>query len=390
VTAFVYTYEAPIKQTTTTTAALTATDTAVKVASLKNLDVKPGSYIGVTAAAGGAVTVGDEYMLVTEVKAADLELTVVRGATPPGLTNVAATTPASGANVFLVPRSYSTVQFQDSLSKTAIETGTGVGTDSGANNLISTSMRAIVELSPREPIVWVVPAEPEPSARLVRDIIHQGLTLEDFESPSARRATTQEYEVVLARLLELTPPDETVTVSDPRGDVTVTVERVCDSKAVCDEKWAKLQQLICNGELAKELTALFKKDVKIDGKLNGCPDPTLPAEGNLLLLLLLLLLIPLGIAAYYCSQQEEVPPTGKPMAPVYLPQPYPVLPVEYAPVAAPMPLMQMSPQPIAIEYAQAPMPMPVMQMSPQPVMMAPIGGSPVPYGMQQAPMQYGM
>jgi len=83
-----------------------------------------------------------------------------------------------------------------------------------------------------------------------------------------------------------------------------------------------------------------------------------------------------------------VPPTGKPMAPVYLPQPYPVLPVEYAPVAAPMPVMQMSPQPIAIEYAQAPMPM--MQMSPQPVMMAPMGGSPVPFGMQQPPMQYGM
>jgi hypothetical protein len=33
------------------------------------------------------------------------------------------------------------------------------------------------------------------------------------------------------------------------------------------------------------------------------------------------------------------------MAPVYLPQPYPVLPVEYAPVAPPMPVMQMSPQP---------------------------------------------
>ena len=83
-----------------------------------------------------------------------------------------------------------------------------------------------------------------------------------------------------------------------------------------------------------------------------------------------------------------MPPTGKPMAPVYLPQPYPVLPVEYAPVAAPMPVMQVSPQPVAIEYAPAPMP--VMQMSPQPVMMAPMGGSPVPYGMQQPPMQYGM
>jgi len=255
-----------------------------------------------------------------------------------------------------------------------------------SNSMISTSMRAIVELSPREPIVWA--SELAASTVLSREIIHQGLTLEDFASPSARRATTQEYEAVLARLLELTPPAETVTVSDPRGDVTVTVELVCDSKAVCDEKWAKLQELICNGELAKELTDLFKKDVKIDGKVNGCPTEDPPDEGNLLPLLALLLLIPLGVAAYYCTKKEDVPPTGKPMAPVYLPQPYPVLPVEYAPVAAPMPVMQMSPQPIAIEYAQAPMPM--MQMSPQPVMMAPMGGSPVPYGMQQPPMQYGM
>merc|ERR1712127_550112 len=67
----------------------------------------------------------------------------------------------------------------------------------------------------------------------------------------------------------------------------VTVELVCDSKAVCDEKWAKLQELICNGELAKELTDLFKKDVKIDGKVNGCPTED-PPEGNLLPLLALL------------------------------------------------------------------------------------------------------
>ena len=126
----------------------------------------------------------------------------------------------------------------------------------------------------------------------------------------------------------------------------------------------------------------------MDGNLNGCPSDPTASDGNLLWLLLLLLLIPLGIAAYCCMKKEPEQPTGKPMAPVYLPQPYPVLPVEYAPVAAPMPIMQMSPQPIAVEYAPAQMPM--MQMSPQPVMMAPMGGSPVPYGMQQPPMQYGM
>merc|ERR1712127_364750 len=354
----------------------------------------------VAQAAGAALPT--EYMLITDIvnnptPAADV-ITVVRNTAPKGLKSLPTTvTVPAGTASCIMPLgnpadagAAATTGAQSLLTPTtAVSTATG--TKPGrSNSMISTSMRAVVELSPREPIVW---ASELAAAKTVlsRDIIHQGLTLEDFASPSARRATTQEYEAVLARLLELTPPAETVTVSDPRGEVTnltVTVELVCDSKAVCDEKWAKLQELICNGELAKELTDLFKKDVKIDGKVNGCPTEDPPDEGNLLPLLALLLLIPLGVAAYYCTKKEEVPPTGKPMAPVYLPQPYPVLPVEYAPVAAPMPVMQMSPQPIAIEYAQAPMPM--MQMSPQPIMMAPMGGSPVPYGMQQPPMQYGM
>jgi len=314
----------------------------------------------------GPIATATEYVLVTDVDATSNRVSVVRNTAPPCLKSIATTItiPAGTSGVLML-----------------LGLGT-FGTSASSNSMISTSMRAIVELSPREPIEWIVPVVT--SSRLVRDIIMQGLTLEDFASPSARRATTQEYQEVLARLLEINPSSETLTVSNPRGNVTVTVELVCDSAAVCNEKWAKLEKLICNGELAKELKDLFKKDVKIDGKLNGCPNDTKPDEGNLLLLLLLLLLlIPLGIAAYYCTRKEKMPPTGKPMAPVYLPQPYPVLPVEYAPVAAPMPVMQMSPQPVAIEYAP-------MQMSPQPVMMMPMNGSPVPYGMQQPPMQYGM
>merc|ERR1712205_289425 len=85
-------------------------------------------------------------------------------------------------------------------------------------------------------------------------------------------------------------------------------------------------------------------------------------DDNMLLLLLLLLLIPIGAAVYWCCKQETVAPVGKPMAPVYLPQPYPVL--------------EMSPQPVMMA------PMPMVEMSPQPVMAAPMG--------MQPPMQYGM
>ena len=97
--------------------------------------------------------------------------------------------------------------------------------------------------------------------------------------------------------------------------------------------------------------------------------PKKKSDDNLLLLLLLLLLIPLAAAVYWCCKQEPVAPMGKPMAPVYLPQPYPVL--------------EMSPQPVMMA------PMPMVEMSPQPVMMAPMGMQP-PMPAPAQPMQYGM
>merc|ERR1712216_458647 len=97
--------------------------------------------------------------------------------------------------------------------------------------------------------------------------------------------------------------------------------------------------------------------------------PKKKSDDNLLLLLLLLLLIPLAAAVYWCCKKEEMAPVGKPMAPVYLPQPYPVL--------------EMSPQPVMMA------PMPMVEMSPQPVMMAPMGMQP-PMPAPAQPMQYGM
>ena len=57
------------------------------------------------------------------------------------------------------------------------------------------------------------------------------------------------------------------------------------------------------------------------------------------LLLLLLLLIPIAAAVRWCLQQEPVDqPVAKPMAPVYLPQNYPVLEMSQNPAQmAPMP-----------------------------------------------------
>ena len=112
--------------------------------------------------------------------------------------------------------------------------------------------------------------------------------------------------------------------------------------------------------------------------------PKKKSDDNLLLLLLLLLLIPLAAAVYWCCKQEPVAPMGKPMAPVYLPQPYPVLEMSPQPVMmAPMPVVEMSPQPVMMA------PMPMVEMSPQPVMMAPMGMQP-PMPAPAQPMQYGM
>merc|ERR1712216_1007289 len=74
------------------------------------------------------------------------------------------------------------------------------------------------------------------------------------------------------------------------------------------------------------------------------PVPAPPAakkksNDNLLLLLLLLLLIPIAAAVWWCCKKEPVnQPVAKPMAPVYLPQNYPVLEMSPNPAQiAPMP-----------------------------------------------------
>ena len=255
VTEFCYTVN-PQRKTTLSTAltAFTATgsqtatavlaETAVVVSSLSELGVRVGDFIRVgskTAAAQAATGDGiiggvaaldggnsyGEFLLVQKINYATSTLTVIRAATPPchrasgiGFDHEV------GSEVFLVTPDYSTVNMADAIAKTGGQ---------GADEMISTSMRAIVELSPKERIVWV-PATPAPQ-----------------------------------------PPVPVPPVAEKSGD-------------------------------------------------------------NLLLLLLLLLLIPIAAAVWWCCKKEPVPPVAKPMAPVYLPQNYPVLEMSPNPAQmAPMP-----------------------------------------------------
>jgi hypothetical protein len=256
VTEFCYTVN-PQRKTTLSTAltAFTATDsqtatavlaeTSVVVSSLSELGVRVGDFIRVgsktaTSAATGDGVIGGvgalnggnsygEFMLVQKINYATSTLTVIRAATPPcHRASGMGWDHETGSEVFLVTPDYSTVNMADAIAKTGGQ---------GADEMISTSMRAIVELSPKERIVWV-PATPTPQPPVPAP-------------PAAKKKSSD----------------------------------------------------------------------------------------NLLLLLLLLLLIPIAAAVWWCCKKEPVnQPVAKPMAPVYLPQNYPVLEMSPNPAQmAPMP-----------------------------------------------------
>jgi len=254
VTEFCYTVN-PQRKTTLSTAltAFTATgtatavlaETAVVVSSLSELGVRVGDFIRVgsktaTSAATGDGVIGGvgaldggnsygEFMLVQKINYATSTLTVIRAATPPcHRASGMGWDHETGSEVFLVTPDYSTVNMADAIAKTGGQ---------GADEMISTSMRAIVELSPKERIVWV-PATPTPQPPVPAP-------------PAAKKKSSD----------------------------------------------------------------------------------------NLLLLLLLLLLIPIAAAVWWCCKKEPVnQPVAKPMAPVYLPQNYPVLEMSPNPAQmAPMP-----------------------------------------------------
>merc|ERR1711966_265946 len=99
---------------------------------------------------GGYLFINNEYMLITDIDVrtgTELDVTVTRNSAPPCVLGATVTSTALAAD------------------KAAANNIVKILTLPGSDNVISTSMRAIVELSPREPIVWapVAPALP-PSA----------------------------------------------------------------------------------------------------------------------------------------------------------------------------------------------------------------------------------
>merc|ERR1719478_1934744 len=320
---------------------------------------------------GGYLFIDAEYMLITDIDATTI--TVERNVVPPcviGTTTLTSTlaTHAQNANVFIL-----------SLS--------------GSNNMISTSMRAIVELSPREPIVWapVAPALP-PSAFYVD--VQVGVEYSEAEFATKSAAFTRAMSALTGVAVEST----TVSYSAARrasgnanarsyvlsqAEVTALLKKLgadtdtCTCGSTCQAALLKAmnEKLVAEG---------LKSATSAEIVFNEFCKPQKKSDDNLLLLLLLLLLIPIAAAVYWCCKQEPVAPVGKPMAPVYLPQPYPVLEMSPQPVMmAPMPAVEMSPQPVMMA------PMPMVEMSPQPVMMAPMGMQP-PMPAPAQPMQYGM
>ena len=132
----------------------------------------PGAAAALHAVAALGADLPTEYMLITDMvnnptTAADV-ITVVRNTAPKGLKSLptTVTVPAGTASCIMplgnpADAGAAATTGAQSLSTPTTAVSTATGTKPGrSNSMISTSMRAIVELSPREPIEWVVPEEP--------------------------------------------------------------------------------------------------------------------------------------------------------------------------------------------------------------------------------------
>merc|ERR1711966_651312 len=300
---------------------------------------------------GGYLFIDNEYMLITDIDgAADpYTVTVVRNVAPPCVIGTTTTTStAHSAAISACANAACNDLFVLSLS--------------GSDNMISTSMRAIVELSPREPIVWapVAPALP-PSAFYVD--VKVGVEYSEAEFATKSAAFTRAMGALTGVAVEST----TVSYSAARrasGNVNARsyVLSQAEVTALLKKLGTDTDTCTCGSTCQKALLDAVNEKLVAEGLKpatsaeivfnDQCKPTKKKSDDNLLLILLLLLLIPIGAAVYWCCKQEPVAPVGKPMAPVSLPQPYPVL--------------EMSPQPVMMA------PMPMVEMSPQPVMMAPM------------------
>merc|ERR1719352_373918 len=241
---------------------------------------------------GGYLFIDAEYMLITDIDATTI--TVERNVVPPcviSTTTLTSTlaTHASNANVFIL-----------SLS--------------GSNNMISTSMRAIVELSPREPIVWapVAPALP-PSAFYVD--VKVGVEYSEAEFATKSAAFTRAMSALTGVAVEST----TVSYSAARrasGNVNARSYVLSQAKvtALLKKLGADTDTCACGSSCQKALLDGLNEKLVAEGLkpatsaeivFNDQCKPKKKSDDNLLLLLLLLLLIPIGAAAvYWCCKQE--------------------------------------------------------------------------------------
>jgi len=142
--------------------ALAPDDTTITLSATTSIEV--GGFLKI-----GPIATATEYVLVTDVDVTNNIVTVVRNTAPRCLKSIATT--------ITIP-----AEEEDAIMVLGNPTDVELTKPGRSNSMISTSMRAIIELSPREHIEWIVPEDLK--TRLVRDIIHQGLTLEDFASPS--------------------------------------------------------------------------------------------------------------------------------------------------------------------------------------------------------------
>merc|ERR1719478_805057 len=304
---------------------------------------------------GGYLFANNEYMLVTDIDVhanggTQRAVTVVRNVAPPCV--VGTTVVASTQNTGTVTTG------DDGTKIVALSL-------SGSNNMISTSMRAIVELSPREPVVWapIAPALP-PSAFYVD--VKVGIEYSEAEFATKSAAFTRAMSALTGVAVEST----TVSYSAARrasGNVNARsyVLSQAEVTALLKKLGADVETCTCGSSCQAELLKAVNEKLVAEGLkpatsaeivFNDQCKPKEKSDDNLLLLLLLLLLIPLAAAVYFCCKQEPV---------------------------APMPVVEMSPQPVMMA------PMPMVEMSPQPVMMAPMGMQP-PMPAPAQPMQYGM
>merc|ERR1711966_265355 len=233
------------------------------------------------------VTTG-EYMLITDVTGAK-SVTVLRNVKPPCVTWGMST---KGAH-----------KDTAATATLAIDQDVHILAPAGSSNMISTSMRAVVELSPREPIVWapVAPALP-PSAFYVD--VKVGIEYSEAEFAIKSAAFTRAMSALTGVAVEST----TVSYSAARrasgnvnarsyvlsqAEVTALLKKLGADTDTCT-CGSSCQQALLDALNEKLVAEGLKKATSAEIVFNDQCKPSKKKDDNLLLLLLLLLLIPIA------------------------------------------------------------------------------------------------